>query len=373
MKTGIDNLLENGASALPGRRIGLLSHRAAVAADGRTTAEILHETGALAALFGPEHGFLGQAAAGEKTASFVHPDWQIPVHSLYGETRKPTPAMLDGLDGIVCDLQDIGVRCYTYLATLRNMMEACANTGIPLLVLDRPIPLPNTVDGPVRETALDSFVAPAALPFVTGLTPGESARWLQRHLFPGLSLAVVPLVVASRAAIRLPEAPRFVRPSPGLPSPEAASVYPMTVFTEALPSIDCGLGTDQAFTVFGMPWLDHAACCATLNAVDGFPGLRFDPQVFVSAREYAGETIPGVKITVTDRDAFQPFSSAMRLLAILFESHGRDTFWARPSTRPAWFDALFGVPALREALLAGRPFTFDPGPARAAREAVLLY
>jgi uncharacterized protein YbbC (DUF1343 family) len=160
LKTGIDILRERDFAPLRGRRVGLLSHRAAIAADGRGTAEILHEAVNLVALFGPEHGFQGRALAGEATPSFEHPDWRIPVHSLYGATREPSPEMLAGVDCVVCDLQDLGVRCYTYLATLRNMMRACERAGVEVVVLDRPVPLPRCVDGPVREAALDSFVAP---------------------------------------------------------------------------------------------------------------------------------------------------------------------------------------------------------------------
>ena len=134
MKTGIDTLGDQNFDLLRGRRVGLLSHRAAIAADGRETAEILHEAVNLVALFGPEHGFQGRALAGEATPSFEHPEWRIPVHSLYGATREPSPEMLAGVDCVVCDLQDLGVRCYTYLATLRNMMRACERAGKTLWI-----------------------------------------------------------------------------------------------------------------------------------------------------------------------------------------------------------------------------------------------
>ncbi len=372
MKLGIDKLYDENFASLQGQRIGLLSHRAAVSMCGSPTAELLHESVNLVALFGPEHGYLGGALAGELTTSFEHPDWHIPVHSLYGATRHPTPEMLKGIDCVVCDLQDLGVRCYTYLATLRNMMQACAEAGIRVLVLDRPVPLPNTVDGPIREAQLDSFVAPAALPFVTGLTPAESALWMQRYLIPNCMLDTVPMEVASRDDIRFDALPHFVPPSPGIRSPEAAMIYPATVFTEAIPSIDCGLGTQHAFTAFGSPWINGEAFCDSLD-LDAFPGIHFEPQTFVSAKEYAGQTLQGVRIVVDNRNAFRPFTTGMRLLAELFRIYGLERSWGQPSTRPQWFDSLFGVPALRETLLAGEPFVTPSSTYAAERDAIRLY
>ena len=372
MKLGIDILREQDFDLLRGRRVGLLSHRAAIAADGRETAEILHEAVNLVALFGPEHGFQGRALAGEATPSFEHPEWRIPVHSLYGATREPSPEMLAGVDCVVCDLQDLGVRCYTYLATLRNMMRACERAGVEVVVLDRPVPLPRCIDGPVREEALDSFVAPLAVPFVYGMTPAEAARWIRANLLPGVTLATVPMDVASRDDIAFDALPRFVPPSPGIRSPEAAMIYPMTVFTEAIPSIDCGLGTDLAFQVFGAPWLDGENLCAYLRPRD-FPGIRFEPRTFVSAKAYAGQTLHGVRIVVVDRNAFKPFTLGMRLIRNIFKAYGPERSWDRPDTRPEWFDKLYGSPVVREALLVWEPVVYDNRAFLATRRKALLY
>ncbi|MGI5869748.1 MAG: exo-beta-N-acetylmuramidase NamZ domain-containing protein [Kiritimatiellia bacterium] len=372
LRTGIDVLRDQGFAPLRGRRVGLLSHRAAIAEDGRETSEILRDAVNLVAMFGPEHGYQGIAGAGEATHSYEHPEWRIPVHSLYGATREPTPEMLDGLDCVVCDLQDLGVRCYTYLATLRNMMRACDKAGVDVVVLDRPTPLPNCVDGPIREAELDSFVAPLPVPFVHGMTPAEAARWMQRNLLPDIALATVPMDVAGRDDIAFDALPRFARPSPGIRSPEAAMIYPMTVFTEAVPSIDCGLGTDLAFQVFGAPWLDGEAFCDSMQPQD-FPGIRFEPQAFVSAKAYAGRTLHGVRIVVEDRNAFKPFTLGMRLLNLVFKTYGRERSWDHPGTSPEWFDKLFGAPAVREALLLGQAAEYDNAAYLATRGSALLY
>jgi uncharacterized protein YbbC (DUF1343 family) len=153
MRLGIENVALTSFGLLKKRRVGLLSHQAALLKNGATSAQCLQKARGvnLVALYGPEHGFFGQAAAGQQTASRLHPDWGIPVYSLYGEFRKPTPEMLKGIEVMVCDLQDLGVRCYTYLATLRNVLEACAESKIPVIIADRPIPLPEVVDGPMLE------------------------------------------------------------------------------------------------------------------------------------------------------------------------------------------------------------------------------
>ena len=169
-------------SVLSEGRIGLLAHPASVDPAGIHTAVRLREAVGrrLTALVGPEHGFYGRGGAGEEIADARHPAWDIPIHSLYGDCRKPKPELLANLDTLVVDLQDIAVRCYTFVTTLRYAMEACAENHKRLVVLDRPVPLPNCVDGPMPEPEFASFVAGVPMPFIYGMTPGEAARFLRR-------------------------------------------------------------------------------------------------------------------------------------------------------------------------------------------------
>jgi uncharacterized protein YbbC (DUF1343 family) len=162
---------------LAGRRVGLVAHPASRVSDGRHAAEFLRESGAnLVALFGPEHGFFGRSGAGEQIADATHAAWRIPIFSLYGETRAPTPAMLDLVDVFVFDVQTIACRAYTYVSTLRLLMEACAAVGKTLVVADRPDPLMLTPpDGPPLDPACASFVGLVPTPFCFGMTPGETA------------------------------------------------------------------------------------------------------------------------------------------------------------------------------------------------------
>jgi uncharacterized protein YbbC (DUF1343 family) len=352
---GIDVLLARHRSWLAGKRVALLSHQAALDCTGATSAQRLRrELGrGLVALFGPEHGFLGQAGAGEATHTRPHPDWKIPVYSLYGTCRKPTPEMLRKVDVVVCDLQDLGARCYTYLATLRNMLEAAAENGVAVIVTDRPIPLPNIVDGPVLEPAHQSFVGPAAMTLATGMTPAEAAQWLVQDLGLKLDLRVVPMRGWRRDGRRAADWPEFVPPSPGIRTWEAGMTYLATVFSEALPGIDVGRGTNLAFRTLGAPWLQAEKFCRRIHAA-GLPGVAFHPHRYVAGvAPYAGQELDGVRISVLDPDRFLPVTTSVHVLHLLAKMYGMARVWQHEGARPSWFDQLYGTSTVREALLQG--------------------
>ena len=358
MKAGIDVLRERRFDALRGKRIGLLSHQAALTADGSTSAQLLRRAlgGRLAALYGPEHGFFGQAGAGEHTYTRPHPDWGIPVYSLYGECRKPAPEMLSGVDAVVCDLQDLGVRCYTYLATLRNMLEACAAADVEVIVADRPIPLPFAVDGPMTEPRFESFVAPCPVPLVYGMTPAESARWMKGALGLKIRLSTVPMAAWRRAdAAWDGSRPAFMPPSPGIKTWESAMTYAATVFSEALPGIDCGRGTNLAFRVLGAPWLRAEPFCDLL-ARKRPAGVTFHPCRYVAgAGSCAGRELDGVRLTVTDPARFRPAEVSLTLLRAFGEAYGTARVWRHKGVRPAWLDKLYGTGRVRAFLKTDAP------------------
>ena len=358
MIVGLDALRARRFDLLKGRRVGLLSHQAALTADGSTSAQLLRRAlgSRLVALYGPEHGFFGQALAGEHTYTRKHPDWGIPVYSLYGERRKPAPDMLAGVDVMVCDLQDLGVRCYTYLATLRNMLEACAEAGVKVVVTDRPIPLPRVVDGPMLEPAFSSFVAPAPLPLAYGMTPAESARWMKAALGLNVSLSVVPLEGWTRADAAWDGArPAYVPPSPGIKTWECAMTYAATVFSEALPGIDCGRGTNLAFRVLGAPWLRAVAFCERM-AAQRLAGVTFHPYRYVAAvAPYAGKELDGARLTVTEPSRFRPVLVSLAILQALADLYGPARVWRHKGVRPEWFDKLYGTDRTRLLLKAGAP------------------
>jgi len=358
MICGMDILLAHHPELLKRRRVGLLSHQAALVATGATSAQALRRVagGALKALFGPEHGFMGQAAAGEKTYSAIHPEWQIPVHSLYGEMRSPAPEMLEGLDLVICDLQDLGVRCYTYLATLANMLAACREAGVEVVVTDRPVPLPLVVDGAMAAPALMSFVAPCRLPMVYGMTPGESALWLSREMPADARPRVIAMREWQRADSLTGGAQgEFMPPSPGIRSRESALAYAATVFCEALPGIDCGRGTNLAFRVLGAPWLEGEKFCRHL-ARFRVRGAAFHPYHYIAAvKPLAGRELDGIRISVTDPALFHPVECSLLLLRELAECYGAGRLWRHKGVRPEWFDKLYADPLLRAQLKEGVP------------------
>ncbi len=319
-----------------------------VSRQSSPTAGILHDRfgSRLASLFSPEHGWFGFAAAGERTGSEIHPVWGIPVHSLYGETRRPTAEMLAGLERLVVDLPDIGVRCYTYLATLKLVLEAAAGAHLPVTVLDRPIPLGGAVDGPRLAAGHESFVAPLDVPLCHGMTPGECALFIARMERLDLDLHVARMLGWSHADAA--PWPNFMPPSPAIRSWDCAAIYPATVFTEAYAAVDCDRAGSLAFRVLGAPWLDAAWLLAeegTSLAECGMGGrtIRYVP----GGGEYAGQAIDGLLLTIENPRGFRPVSAGARLFSRIGERYGDEL--AR-GFRPDWLDKLAGSPGLGKAM-----------------------
>lgn len=349
---GVDTLLGKHAGWLQGKRVGLVSHAAAVDNQGRSSAERLHQEPGmkLTALFGPEHGFDGIAAAGELTTDGRHPAWGIPVFSLYGETRKPTPAMLDTADILVVEFQDLGARPYTYVSTLRLVLEAAAEAGKPVIVADRPVPLPLGPDGPRLDPAFESFVGFIPGPMQTGLTPGETARWLVKALRLDIDLHVAEMEGYHRETERQPSWPPWVPPSPRIRSWESACLFTTTVFGEALPALDYGSGTGLSFQLIGAPWLDARRLDGRIDGV-GLVPTRYTARSGL----YAGQELDGVRLVISDYAAFKPVETSVKLLAAIRDLHGSAALWKTPGTRPEWFDKLYGSDTVRLALQSGVP------------------
>ena len=303
----------------------------------------------LKALFGAEHGFFGTAAAGEKTASAWHPFWDRPIHSLYGEHRKPTEDMMEGLGRMVIDLCDIGVRCYTYLATIKNTLEACAEMNIPVTILDRPIPMGTVLDGPMRAPEFASFVAPINVPLCHGMTPGECAVWIKNAEGLDLDLEVIRLEDWSHRHHH--PWPNFVPPSPAIRSWDSAVAYPMTVFTEAYPAVDCDRDGSLAFRVIGAPWMDAKGLIRDLSAgldtcgVDMCP-YRYTPR----GGQYKGFHLNGILFSVSRPAAFYPVTAGVLIFTALVQHHGNQM---AIGAKPDWLDMLFGSRELRETLEGG--------------------
>ena len=305
--------------------------------------------GRLKSLFAAEHGFFGAVPAGEKAASAWHPYWNLPIHSLYGETRKPRPEMLEGIGRMVIDLCDIGVRCYTYLATLKNTLEACAEAGLPVTVLDRQVPMGDVLDGPMREPGFASFVAPLDIPFCHGMTPGECAVWIKTAEELALDLNVVRLKDWSHREHG--PWPNFLPPSPSIRNWDCAVAYPMTVFTEAYTAIDCDRDGPLAFRVIGAPWMDSARLMDDLRPGLETCGVATSPYRYTPAGgKYAGLSLNGILFSVSRPVGYYPVTAGVLILAALVQRHGAKV---RAGARKEWLDKLFGSTEVNDVLSGG--------------------
>jgi uncharacterized protein YbbC (DUF1343 family) len=363
--TGADALVRSGFAALVGKRVGLITNQSGLV-GGEHLADLLAKAPnvKLAAILAPEHGFRGEIEAGAKVGDTIDAKTGVKVLSLYGTTRKPTPAMLRGVDVLVFDIQDIGTRFYTYISTMGLAMQAAAAARIPLVVLDRPNPLSGEyVSGFVLEPALASFVGQYPIPIVHGMTVGELARAIKGERWLGgldsLELTVVEMQ-GWRRAMRWPDLQRhWVATSPNIPTFEAALVYPgMGIVGET--KVNEGRGTPTPFSLLGAPWADAARLVDRLNGL-GLAGVRFEraeftprpiPGVALNPR-YEGELLAGVRIVITDAARFEPLEAAMHVLAALF-AEARTKGIDEPIANPAMFHALSGTRRLHQMLANGR-------------------
>jgi uncharacterized protein YbbC (DUF1343 family) len=352
-QTGFEGLLRGRDALLQGKRIAMVIHPASLTASGTWTPAALraHGEGKLVALLGPEHGVFGHGAAGETIASTEHPRWGIPVYSLYGESRKPSAEMLEGVDILLVDLQDLAVRCYTYVATLKGILEVAAERGITVIVTDRPVPFAEVTDGPLPEPGKLSFVCGINAPLVYGMTPAEAAQWIVRTEKLSVDLQVVPMQGYTRDRARRADWAPWVPPSTGIRSWETALCYPATVFTEALPSLDCDREGLLPFQVLGATWMDGDEVVRHLEGAR-LAGVRVVPHEYICSD---GTLLPAVRLIVTDARIFRPVTTGFRILDVLQHLYGTSTLWDAEGTRPEFFDKLCGSPAPREALLQGVP------------------
>lgn len=379
VRPGITVLLEDSLSLIAGKRVGLLTNQTGIDERGNTDIDLLvragsvagvrdgggsggHQGPVLVALFSPEHGIRGTEDH-LNLADGRDEQTGLPIYSLYGATVLPPPdSVLRRLDVLIVDLQDLGVRPWTYVASMVYAMRAAAQNHVRVLVLDRPNPITGLhTEGPV----LDSSVAyagshsaaraatPTALypiPMRHGLTMGELARFYNDVLDLGADLHVIPMSGWRRTMWFDETGLPWVKPSPNMPSLASATLYPATVWLEST-NVSVGRGTPDAFQHFGAPWLDAKRVVALLEDRD-LPGVRFETERFTPRAptdgKYGGQAVQGVRIVITDRDRIQ----TSRLGAAIFwaiAKANRDSLRVRVKS----FNQLFGVPAAREALLGG--------------------
>lgn len=318
---GIDTLAADGFKALAGKRIGLVTNHTGRTRTGGSTIDLLASVrgATLVALFSPEHGIRG--LLDEHVPSSRDDKTGLPIHSLYGETRRPTATMLEGIETLVIDLQDIGTRFYTYMTTLAYVMEEAAKKKIAVVVLDRVNPINGTaIEGPTMTDAELGFTAYFPMPIRHGMTMGELARLFNGEKKIGADLTVIELRHWTRDAWFDEAGLPWINPSPNMRSLVAASLYPGIGAIE-FGNISVGRGTDRPFEIVGAPWVDGPRLAAAVNAA-GVPGVRVYPLTFTpTASKFANEVCQGIGIVVTNREALRPVRLGLEIATALFRHH----------------------------------------------------
>jgi len=354
VKTGLDSINEYRA-LFAGQRIGIIANQTAQSAQGRFIVDMfkLMPDAEVVALLAPEHGLWGSQAAGESIQTTVHPDYQIPVHSLYGQglqRAKPTAEMLADLDILVFDIQDIGARFYTYIWTMVLAMEAAAQNNTRFIVLDRPNPITGMqVEGNILDPDYATFVGLHPIPVVHGMTVGELARLInaQGWLAQGVKadLQVIPLQGWERSMWYDQTGLPFVKPSPNIPDIETALIYPGLCLLEGT-NLSEGRGTPLPFKQFGAPWIKSRALLSRLQALD-LPGLRFETTEFTPCGSKHKDTLCyGIRVHVTMRKELAPYFTGIQIVQAIHDLHQEEFQW-----HARHFDRLCGSDATRKAIM----------------------
>jgi len=362
LKNGLENLLGGSFSEFEGKRLGLLSNQAST--DRRlihARALLQEKYGAhLTCLFSPQHGFFC-----EKQDNMIESDHDtdsltgLPLFSLYGESRRPSKAMFDHLDVLLIDLVDVGTRVYTFLYTMAYCLEAAAEFGKKVVVLDRPNPLGGVaVEGNILEPDCASFVGLYPLPMRHGLTFGELALWVNGEFGLGADLQVIPMQGWQRTMLFRDTGFPWVFPSPNMPTPEAALVYPGQVIWEGT-NISEGRGTTLPFELVGAPFWEHGPILKVLTQ-DELPGCFFRPLVFEpTSGKWAGQACVGFQLHVTDAGTFMPYRSSLALLQAVLWFCPEGFQYKQPPYEYEYerlpMDLILGSQKVRMELEAGRP------------------
>lgn len=333
VKTGLECLIASPPEWLFGKRIGLLCNPASIDRRFRHGRALIHQTfpGQLKALFSPQHGFYA-----EKQDNMIESEnsmdrlLQIPLYSLYGKTRIPSRKMLENIDVLIVDLQDAGTRVYTFIYTLSYCMEAARDQGKSVLVLDRPNPVNGrAVEGNCLSMDCSSFVGRYPIPMRHGLTIGEIARLFNHHYGIGCHLEVIPMAGWKRAMGYSDTGLPWVAPSPNLPTPTSAGVYPGQVIWEGT-NLSEGRGTTQPFELFGAPFLkpDRILSCLTDDDLQGvvLREAAFEP----TSGKWQGNLCKGFQLHVTDPDSYQPYMTSLKILQAVIRHHESDFSWKSP-------------------------------------------
>ncbi|WP_374193983.1 exo-beta-N-acetylmuramidase NamZ domain-containing protein [Exiguobacterium sp. s132] len=325
VELGVDRLMEN-PEILKGKRVGLITNPTGINAERTSIVDLFDQSDdfELTALYGPEHGVRGDAQAGSTVSSYIDDVTGLPVYSLYGATKKPTPEMLQDVDVLVFDIQDVGTRYYTYIYTMAYAMEAAAENGIPFVVLDRPNPQGGLrVDGPVLDPDYSSFIGLYPIPLKHGMTVGELARLFNTEYQIQADLEVVKMKGWKRSMMYEDTGLPFVMPSPNMPTTDTVNVYPATGLFEGT-NLSEGRGTTKPFQLIGAPYIKAHEYANELNGLD-LPGVAFRAASFTPTfSKHAGKLTHGVEVYVTDPARFESTRTGIAMIQMAHSMYPDD-------------------------------------------------
>lgn len=360
VKTGIEVLRDNGFAEIKGLRVGLVTNPTAVDSKLKSTIDILHEAPEvkLVALYSPEHGVRGNINAGDKVEEYTDAATGVKVFSLYGRTRKPTAAMLEGIDIIIFDIQDIGSRSYTFISTMGLVMEAAAENGKECMILDRPNPVGGIrIEGNVAEPAFYSFVGKYPIPYVHGMTCGELAQFINSEgLLKGgviCDLRVVPMSGWRRDMTFEETGLPWIPTSPHIPHATSPYFYPMTGIMGEIGGLHIGVGYTLPFQVFATEWIaDPETLARNLNKI-GIKGITFRPTYIKPYYgSMTGKNLKGVQMHITDYSTAELTLVQFYVIQELNKLHPtRNPFLTADPTKASMFDKVCGTDKVRKAFM----------------------
>ncbi|MBS7611291.1 DUF1343 domain-containing protein [Candidatus Bathyarchaeota archaeon] len=377
LKLGIQSLIEGCSPFLTGKRIGVVSNHTGVTPELEHLVDVLYFKLHLdvRAIFAPEHGFRGDMPEGFSVESYVDERTQLPVHSLYGARLKPSKEILSEIDALIYDVQDVGARFYTYISTLFYVLEAAGETGVEVILLDRPNPITGVhIEGPILDKRYRSFVGIWEIPIRHGMTVGELALMFNEEAGLNANLKVYRMIGWSRGMWFDETGLPWIPPSPNMPCLTTATVYPGICLLEGT-NISEGRGTTKPFELVGAPWIDSYKLVEELKSLP-LRGVKFRPSTFIPRyRKYEGQLCHGLQIHVTDRNALEPVKLGLAIVWAVERIHPdklqfnvecyEDTLGcsvcgvggssAKPQAR-YYFDCLIGNDTVRKLIEEGYDF-----------------
>ncbi|MCK5695713.1 MAG: DUF1343 domain-containing protein [Desulfobacula sp.] len=353
---GLENLITDPPEHLKGKRLGLLSNPASVDRSFNHASRLIHDffPGQLKALFSPQHGFYAEKQDNMiESDHFLEPELNIPIYSLYNDTRIPTKKMFDLIDILLVDIQDVGTRVYTFIYTVSYCLEMAAKLDKPVIILDRPNPIGGTqVEGNILSKEFSSFVGRFPIPMRHGLTIGEILQFFNQEFHIGCNLTIIPMTGWKRDLYWQDTQLPWIAPSPNLPTPQSCMVYPGQIIFEGT-NISEGRGTTLPFEQFGAPFLDTIKIKAAVDKM--IKGTCFRPVNFEpTSGKWQGNVCKGFQIHITSKEEFNPYLSSLIVMQLIIKYHKNEFNFTEPpyeyELEKMPIDLILGSQSLRKKL-----------------------